>query len=183
MKDTKFTPIVLKTIVVHTVTYFLVGLVAFAVVDYASKYADPMVAVLMRQTNDPLVAAGPLFQVLRGFLFGLVFYGLREIVFARRNGWLILWLVLVIVGQLSPFGAAPGSIEGVIYTHLPLWFHLSGLPEIILQAFLFAFLTCYWVNHPEKKWLSWVMGIAFVVVVLLATMGVLGALGILPTPA
>lgn len=71
----------------------------------------------------------------------------------------------------------------MIYTHLPLWFHLSGLPEIILQAFLFAFLTYYWVNHPDKKWITWVFVIAFVVVVLLATEGVLGALGILPTPA
>lgn len=183
MKETQFTPIVLKTIVVHTVTYFLVGLVAFAFLDYASKYADPMVAVLMRQTDEPLVASGPLFQIVRGFLFGLVLYWLRDIVFGRRYGWLILWLVLVIVGQLSPFGAAPGSIEGLIYTNLPLWFHLSGLPEIVIQALLFALLTCYWVKHPEKRWLSWALVIAFVAVVLLATMGVLGALGILPTPA
>lgn len=183
MREYTFASIVLKTAVIHTVTYSLVGLLAFTLFDYASLYADPAVARLMRQTGDPLVASGPLFQVLRGFLFGLVFYALREIVFARKNGWLILWLVLGIVGILSPFGASPGSIEGMIYTVLPMWFHLTGLPEIVAQALLLAFLTHYWVNHPEEKWLAWVFGVVFALVLLMSTMGILAGLGILQTSA
>jgi hypothetical protein len=31
----------------------------------------------------------------------------------------------------------------------------------------------YWVNHPEKKWISWVMGIAFVVLMALPIIGLL----------
>lgn len=183
MKEHTFGSITLKTIIVHTVTYFLIGLLSFTFFDYASKFADPTVANLMRQTSDPLVAAGPLFQVIRGFLFGIAFYFLREIIFVRKNGWLVLWLVLAIVGVLSPFGAAPSSIEGVIYTRLPLWFHIMGLPEVLIQAFLLAFLTHYWVNHPQKKWLNWVFGIAFVLIILMSTMGILAGLGILKTPA
>ena len=121
MKQATFTSITLKTIIVHTVTYFIVGLIAFTFLDYSAKYADPIVSNLMRQTDHPLVAAGPLFQVLRGFLFGIVIYVLREIIFPQKRGWLSLWLVLVIVGILSPFGAAPGSIEGMLYTVLPTW--------------------------------------------------------------
>ena len=181
MKQQTFSSITLKTIVVHTATYFLVGLLAFTFLDYSSKYADPAVANFMRQTNDPLVAGGTLFQVLRGFLFGLVFYALREVIFTRKNGWLVLWLTLVIVGILSPFGAAPSSIEGILYTRLPLWYHLAALPEIIIQTFLLAFLTHYWVNHPEKKWLRWVFVIAFTLAILMSTMGFLVGLGILPT--
>jgi hypothetical protein len=175
-----FSVISLKTTIVHTVSYFIIGLLALIFLDYSAKFADPIVANMFRQTDHPLVAAGPLFQILRGFLFGIVFYVLRELIFAHKNGWLILWLVLIIVGILSPFGAAPSSIEGMVYTVLPAWFHMVGYPEILLQSGLLAFLTQYWVNHPEKKWLNWVFGIAFILTILMATLGILAALGMLP---
>lgn len=168
---------------VHTVTYFIVGLISFLLLDYSKNYADPIVSASLRQTDHPMVTAGPLFQVLRGFLFGIVFYALRDDFFARRRGWATVWLVLIIVGILSPFSAAPGSIEGVVYSTLPLWFHVMSLPELFVQSFLLAFLTYYWVNHPEKKWLSILFGTVFVIVTLLALLGILAAVGFLPSPA
>jgi hypothetical protein len=183
MKQSFFASIALKTTIVHTVTYFIVGFIAFTFLDYSAKYADPIVSNLMRQTDHPLVAIGPAFQVLRGFLFGIVFYALREIIFTRQRGWLSLWLMLVIMGILSPFGAAPSSIEGILYTVLPIWFHIAGFPEVFVQAGLLAFLTHYWVNHPEKKWLAWVFGIIFVIVILFSFLGMLSALGVLPAAA
>ena len=182
MKENKFSfsVISLKSTIVHTVSYFVIGLLAFTFFDYSSKFADPVAANMFRQTDHLLVAAGPLFQVVRGFLFGIVFYFLREIVFPRKYGWLTLWLVLVIVGILSPFGAAPSSIEGMVYTVLPSWFHMVGYPEIMVQSGLLAFLTQYWVNHPEKKWLNWIFGITFILTILLSSLGILAALGMLP---
>ncbi|MBE2200770.1 MAG: hypothetical protein IAE79_19310 [Anaerolinea sp.] len=85
--------------------------------------------------------------------------------------------------MISPFGAAPASIEGMIYTTLPLWFHINSLPEILLQSLLLVFIATYWINHPQNKWLGWLMGIVFVVILLLGTAGVLAGLGILSTPA
>ena len=183
MKENKFSfsVISLKSTIVHTVSYFVIGLLAFTVFDYSAKFADPIISNMFRQTDHLLVAAGPLFQVVRGFLFGIVFYFLREIVFPRKYGWLTLWLVFVIVGILSPFGAAPSSIEGMIYTILPTWFHVVGLPEVFIQSGLLAFLTHYWVNHPEKKWLNWVFGIIFVLCILMSSLGILDALGMLLT--
>ena len=64
MKQYSFFSITVKTAVVHTVTYFLVGLLSFALLDYSTKYADPVVSNLMRQTDHPLVAAGPAFQFI-----------------------------------------------------------------------------------------------------------------------
>jgi hypothetical protein len=183
MNRLSFGTIALKTTVVHTVTYFVIGLISYSLLDYTTKYADPVVAGLMRQTDHPLVAAGPALQVVRGFLFGLVFYALREAVFPPRRGWLTLWLLLVVVGILSPFGAAPSSLEGLLYTVLPTWFHLAGFPEVFVQAGLLAWLTHYWVNHPEVKWLGWLLGIAFVIVMLLSVLGLLAALGYLPQPS
>ena len=58
--------VVYKTIVTHTVTYFVMGLIAATVFDYRGLYADTSLNLLMRQLSDPLVMAGPLFQPVRG---------------------------------------------------------------------------------------------------------------------
>ena len=169
-----------KTVVTHTVTYFLVGLAAFWCFDYAGKFAGPGVRSLMRQTDEPLVMAGPMFQPIRGLLFGFVFYLLREPIFGARKGWLMLWLVLVVVGILGTFGPAPGSLEGMVYTTLPLRFHLESLPEIVVQALAFSALLWYWVNHSAKRWLTWGLGVAFVAALLLPTLGLLVGRAIAP---
>jgi hypothetical protein len=165
--------VVVKTMVTHTVTYCLIGFAAFLCFDYAHKFSEPGVRLLMRQTDEPLVMAGPLFQPIRGLLFGLVFYLMREPLFGARRGWLALWLVLLVVGVFSTFGPAPGSLEGMVYTTLPLRFHLEALPEIALQSLALAALLWYWVNHPGKKWLTWGLGIAFVVVLCLPVLGLM----------
>lgn len=182
MKEIHFSAIVLKTTVIHTITYFVVGLLSYLLLDYSARYVDPTVAVALRPTNHPLVTAGPLFQVLRGFLFGIAVYTLRDSCFVKPRGWLTLWLVLLIVGIFSPFSSAPGSIEGIVYSTLPMWFHLMSLPELIVQSFLLAFLTHYWVNHSGKRWLSILMMILFVAIVFLVLLGVLSGLGFLPAP-
>ncbi len=156
---------------VHTVTYFAVGALAFWLLDYAELYARPDVAGLMRQTSDPLIMAGPAFQPLRGFIFALAIYPVREIVFIRPRGWLVLWWLLVALGILSTFGPAPGSIEGLIYTVISVPHQLLGLVEVIVQALLLAFGVVYWMNHPEKRWLKRIMIVVFVLAILLPLAG------------
>ncbi|MEE8130577.1 MAG: hypothetical protein V3T48_09825 [Vicinamibacterales bacterium] len=63
---------------VHTTTYLVVGAVAFTILDYPTLFAEPSLQSLFRQTDDPWVLAGPLFQPLRGLLLGAMFYVLRE---------------------------------------------------------------------------------------------------------
>ncbi len=168
-----FWGITFRTIVVHTVTYFVVGLVAFYLFDYSARFADPALSGLMRQTDHPLVAAGPLLQPIRGFLFGVVFYLLREVLFRRRDGWLLMWIMLVFVGIFSTFGPAPGSIEGLIYTTIPLEGQLAGLSEVLLQSLLLAVVTYGWVRSSDRRWINWVMGILFVIALLLPGLGLL----------
>jgi len=84
MKEYSFSSIAIKTTLVHTVTYFLIGLLSSLFLDYSARYADPAVAVALRQTDHPLVTAGPLFQVLRGFLFGIAFFILRDVIFPNN---------------------------------------------------------------------------------------------------
>ncbi len=126
----------IKTILVHTVTYFVIGFISFTLFDYTAKYADPLLGNYMRQTDHPLVAAGTLFQV----------------------------------------------IHGLVYTNVPFYFHIIGLPEVTIQSLLLAFCTHYWVKHPEKKWLAWLFGAAFVIAILFSILGILAAMGMINVP-
>jgi hypothetical protein len=103
----------------------------------------------------------------------VLLYVLRDAFFGRRWGWLRLWMVLVGIGILGTPGPTAGSLEGMIYTRIPLWVQLRGLPEVLLQTLAFSWLLCHWVDHPEKRWLSWCLAVAFVVVCLLPAVGLL----------
>jgi hypothetical protein len=163
----------LKTVVVHTVTYFVAGILAYTLNDYRQMYAQPPLSYLMRPTTDPLVMAGPLFQPIRGVLFALAFHPFRTILFGRQRGWLTLWWLLVALGVLSTFGPAFGSVEGLIYTTIPARAQLLGLWEVLLQSLLFSFILFHWVTSPQKRWLRWAMGAAFCIVLLLPVLGLL----------
>jgi hypothetical protein len=169
--------VVVKAIVTHTVTYFGFGLLALFVFDYARLYAETELVHVMRPTTDPVVMAGPLLQPIRGVLFGVLLYVLRDAFFGRRWGWLRLWMVLVGVGILGTPGPTAGSLEGIIYTTIPLGVQFRGLPEVLLQTLAFSWLLCHWVDRPEKRRLSWCLGVAFVVVCLLPAVGLLARRG------
>lgn len=149
------------------------GLLASTIFNYAGLFAEPSLSSFMRPITDRWVMAGPLLQPIRGLLFGLLFYLLRETFFNRKNGWLLMWAVLVGFGILGTFGPSPGSLEGLIYTQLPLISHLRGLPEVILQALLLSGILFYWVNHPEKRWLNWLLGVLFFLVLIFPALGLL----------
>ncbi len=165
--------IILKSIVTHTVTYFVMGALAFFVLGYERLYAETSLKYIMRQTTEPIVMAGPLFQPLRGAIFGVVFVLLRRSLFEQGGGWLRLWAVLVALGILNTFGPAPGSVEGMVYTTLPLRVQFIGLPEVLLQSLLLSFVVFHWVSGPPRKWLRWLMGSAFCLVILLSSLGLL----------
>jgi hypothetical protein len=160
-----------KTVIVHTVTYMFMGLIASTLFNYKEAFARPEMACWMRQFDDPMLIAGVLFQPIRGVVLALAFYPLREIVFGRKNGWLILWWLLVALGILCTFGPAPGSLEGMIFTRIPHQY--LGYFEVVPQAFLLSTIVYYWVNRPEKKWLSWTLGVLFVITMILPILGLL----------
>ena len=165
--------IVVKTAITHTVTYLVMGLLAYTLLDYKRLYVKTELRHLMRPTTDALVMAGPLFQPLRGLIFGVVFVIIRRSWLGQPRGWARLWVVLVGLGILSPFGPSPGSIEGAVYTTLPLRLHAIGLPEVLVQALLLSVGVWYWVSHPEKRWLRWTMGVVFALALALPALGLL----------
>lgn len=167
--------LIFKTVIVHTITYFVAGVLAYTLGNYEKTFSQPPLSHFMRPTSDPWVMAGPLFQPVRGVIFALAFYPLRNVLFGTRGGWLILWWLLLALGVLSTFGPAPGSVEGLIYTIIPPLAQILGLWEVLLQSFLFSVVLCYWVNHPGKPWLNRMLGIAFSFLMILSLLGLLFA--------
>jgi len=170
-KQITFLGLTIKTIVVHTVTYFIMGLLALTFLEYKTAFAEPITREYMRQVDEPIVALGPALQFIRGILFAMAFYPLREILFWRKNGWLITWLLLVTLGILSTFAAAPGSVEGLLYTKMLIGLQISGWLEVMTQALLLSAILYYWVNHPEQKWLAWILGIIYALVIIFSILG------------
>ena len=107
--DVRFSEFAVAAIVVHTVTYFAVGVLAYLLLDYAELYAQPALAGLMRPTDDAMVMAGPLFQPVRGFVFALVLYPVRDAVLRRPRGWLVLW------GLYKLFLSSPEAVLRDLY--------------------------------------------------------------------
>ena len=94
--------------------------------------------------------AGPLFQLIRGPIIGLALFPFRKVFLNEKQGWMLLWGLMLALMIFAPAGA-PGSIEGLVYTRMPLWFHAISLPETILQTLTFSLLLIAWQKRTEKK--------------------------------
>jgi len=144
----KFT---LKVIVVHTVTYTIAGIISSNANDYETLFQAPIINNFMRSFDEPILMFGPLLQPIRAILYAIVLFPFRNFLHQQRNGWLLLWSLFLGLAIFGTCGAAPGSIEGVIYTKLPFSFHLVGLPEITLQTLVFSIWLIYWDKRFNNK--------------------------------
>ena len=171
--EATFISIVIKTVAAHTVTYLIAGMLAYKLFNYPRLFAETELRFIMRQTSDPLVRLGVIFQPIRGVIFGISFFILRYSFFTESSGWLLMWIVLVCLSVLSTFGPTPSSIEGLLFTKLPLRIHLVGLPEVLLQSFLLSFVVYHWVNNPEADWISRMMWSLFAIALATSIIGFL----------
>lgn len=178
-RSERLTTFVWRLIACQMTTYFIVGWLASSTFNYrelfsaGASHADGSWQY-MRSFDSPWVAAGPILQCTRGALFGLVLWPLRELWLHERNGWLQVWLLFLGLAILGPTAAAPSSIEGVLYTNLPLSSHLLGLPETCTQTLLFCILVQRWYRH-ENRWWNLGMLAGVIIVCVLCTLGIFAA--------
>lgn len=159
----RFVPLAAKTVACHSITYMIMGALAYHFLHYADFINNPCSG--MRPITSLWMILGVPLQVFRGVLFASVFYFFREQLFARKHGWLLMAWLLIGIGILGTFAAPAGSLEGFIYTTTPFWMQVRSYLEIVTQALLLSASLCYWVNHPGKKWLNWTLGIVYFVCV------------------
>jgi hypothetical protein len=160
----------------HTISYFIAGIFAILVLRYDEIFGTGALS-FMRPTNSPWVAAGPGLQVIRGLLLSLFLFPFRSVFFESNNGWIKFWLLSFGLSYLLTISAATGSFEGVIYTIIPIKYHLLGLPEIVLYMTLFTVFMWGWYKKPKK--IFTIISIFLVsIIAFMSSMGVLVAMGI-----
>jgi hypothetical protein len=136
----------------HVISYFIMGLIAGVLLDYKEAFQNPPMSYFMRPVDSPWVAAGPVLNIIRGLVFAIVLWFFKESFLFKKYGWLKLWALMVGMCILSTTGPTPGSIEGMIYTTIPLSDQLKGYFEVLPQTLLFALFLNYWYIKPNKAW-------------------------------
>ena len=149
-KSKKTISFVLYVTFAHVITYFICGVIFSQLMGYSEWWKQPVVCDYFRTFDGAASAAGPFIQIIRGLLYGLILIPLIDFI-KQKSGWLKLWLLFVGIGIIGAPAAAPSSIEGIVYSKLPLAFHFVGLPEICSQTLLFSVLVYRHFNSTEEK--------------------------------
>ena len=140
-----------KVIAAHVVTYFICGILFSTLFHYETMFELGNAKYFMRDFYGVSSLLGPFVQIIRGLLIGCILLILKDNLLKENRAGLKLWLVFAGLGIICAPSAAPVSIEGIVYTQLPLEFHLRGAPEILVQTLLFSL----WVTHDFKWKLKW----------------------------
>lgn len=162
----------------HMITYVIMGIIAASLLNYKEVFDS---SESLRAYDSPWIPAGPALQVIRGLIFSLALWNFKDCFLYQKNGWLKLWGLIVGLSILSTAAAPPGSIEGFIYTTIPVVDQIKGYVELVPQTGLFSVLVFYWYERPKKVWN--VLSIILVsLIILMSLMGVLAASGIIDVP-
>jgi len=139
-----------KVTIAHVATYMICGMIFATILDYEAH-----IELIGFKSMDEISGLTVILaQIVRGILFGIVIWWIKDSIIGKRLAWLKLWAILVIVGIISVYAPAPGSIEGFIYLapvdDLPLTLELSGL-EVLLQPLLFSIIVTYQRKKKREK--------------------------------
>ncbi len=147
----------IRVIIIHMLTYFTFGILASNIFDYQEIFKQPVIRDFMLPMTERNMWLGPFLQPVRGLVFAIGLWPIRGLLLEKKRSWLILWGLLVTIGIISTPAAAPSSLEGMLFSRIPMWYHLMGLPEICLQTLLFSIWLIWWerqtvrVAQPQVK--------------------------------
>src|SRR5262245_44140481 len=161
-----FSAFALRVTTSHVVTYFIAGVFAVTVLDYRGMFASDALACFMRPVSDPTVALGPAFQIVRGLILAAALFPFRSVFLAAPRGWILLWGLFLGLAILSPVGPTPGSVEGFIYTKLPIPHQMIGWFEAVPQTLAFSLLVFAWHRRPRRAWTCVMTGLCALAVLL-----------------
>jgi len=131
-----------KVTAAHTFTYFFCGLIFTQLLNYDDAYLELLGFKPMDEISGLAIILG---QIVRGILLGIVVWWIKDSIIGKKLAWLRLWAILVILGIVSTYGPAPGSIEGLIYLAPVDGPVNSGASifEVLLQPLLLSIIVTF----------------------------------------
>ena len=142
-----------RVVAAHVIAYFIAGVFAMYVFNYAELFASGTLSLFMKPTTAPIIVLGPALQIVRGLFMALALLPVRKVFTDEKYGFCKLGLLVSVFSVLSTFAAAIGSVDGFIYTKASFMEHIIGYPEALLWIFLFTGIL--WVLYKfEKKTIS-----------------------------
>jgi hypothetical protein len=125
--------------VIHVLIYTLFAFIfLFIIQDILPE--PTQVALETFQPYRPVGLIATSGQILRSIVLALVLYPFYNTIVRSSRGLLILFGALWGVALLGSVQPMPGSIEGMIYTEIPLLAHLVMLAAGALEVFLFSWV-------------------------------------------
>lgn len=144
-----------RFVVVHLVTYWVVGSIFYQVAGYADALDSMEIFELWRPLeNLPAVLLVFFGQIFRGAFLGILLYPFYELYIQKRNGWLLLFLLFI---GLTALGSPIFLTEFIVFEGTFIEFLkelIIGIPEIVSQMLIFSVLFFLWQRKAYKKNIS-----------------------------
>jgi hypothetical protein len=136
----------LKVVIAHVFTYMFCGIIAMNLFSYWNWIHEQD---NWRGVDSIIIQLTPVFQIIRGILYGIVLLLLKDTIINSKYGILKLFVIMIIIGIFNTPAPSPGSIEAFIYLKSDinsnsesLRFIIGGMLEIIVQNLLFCIIVC-----------------------------------------
>ena len=155
----------------HVISFVFAGIFAMIFMNYAELYAKEPLSLFMKPVTHPIVSLGMILQVIRGIIVALVLYPSRKAFFVEKYGLLKLGLIILGLSVLSTFGPGIGSVDGYIFTTLPISIHVLGYPEAIIWILLFIGILYLSDKFKDKKVIHIISITLMVLIFCIAIMG------------
>lgn len=134
----------LKVVFTHAITYTLCGIIFYKLNNYKDLIAENK-GIRWRSQRSLIFRLAPVFQILRGILFGIVLLIIRDVVVDTSFGFLKLFFILATTGLINVYQPAVDSIEGFIYMEpekgLTFKEIIGGNIEVLTQILLFSIIV------------------------------------------
>jgi len=160
-----------QIIYAHTIAYWIAGVIAFYCFNYQELWATEAMSAFYRNLNDPIVALGPVTQIIRGIIIALILLPLRKTFFEEKYGLIKLGLIIFGFSVISTYGAAISSFEGFIHLKVPFKDQILGFPEAIIWLSLFIGILYVSIKYSHKKIITI---LSIIIVLLICLMGIMG---------
>jgi hypothetical protein len=138
-----------RYIISHVLVYLIIGIIGMFFMNYKDVFLTNDYFNHFRPLDSPIVRAAVLFQIIRAALIALILYPFKETLVTSKYGWLYLFGLLFGLTGILSLPAAPGTIEGFIYTDVSFTAHFIGMPEILIQSLGISLL--YWRWYKQRR--------------------------------